>query len=77
MTLDEWMTRQGLSDAELALRLGGTISRSQVSRIRAGKSAASRKSAQKLEEVTGLPAANFVFGKQFRADRAEQQDAAA
>lgn len=61
-TLQQWMTRKSLTDADLAARIEG-ISRSQISRIRRGVSTPSRKTAEKLSEVTKIPAARFIFGE--------------
>lgn len=63
MMLQEWMTAKGLNDAKLAEKLGGKLSRSQISRIRRNKSTASPEAARVLEAVTRIPAAKFVMGE--------------
>jgi len=62
MTLKEWMAAKGLNDAELARRLDGRLSRSQVNRIRNGKSRPTPDAARILERETGIPAERFVMG---------------
>lgn len=62
MTLQEWMSREGLNDAALASRTG-KISRSQISRIRRGISRPEPATARELERLTGIPAATFVMGE--------------
>lgn len=67
MTLQEWMTLKGLSDDDLAVLLHGEtgegISRSQINRIRRGKSNPRLKLARALERVTKIPAASFMLGE--------------
>lgn len=65
MTLDEWMTLKSFKDADLERELrdqGIQLSRSQISRIRRGKSKPSPEAAKELERVTKIPAASFIFG---------------
>lgn len=62
MTLQDWMTAHHYDDAKLATELG-VVTRSQVSRIRRGKSRPSATVAVKLEQVTGLPAIGFLAGE--------------
>lgn len=62
MKLSEWMEANHLNDAELARRLGGVVSRSQINRIRNGESTPSVETAKALERVTNIPAAVFVMG---------------
>lgn len=62
MTLQEWMDLKSWRDERLAQELGGCLSRSQVSRIRRGKSKPTPETARELERVTKIPAAAFIFG---------------
>lgn len=62
MKLQEWMTDNDLTDEALARRVEG-LSRSQINRIRNGKSIPTPETARKLEAVTGIPAAKFVMGE--------------
>lgn len=57
--LQDWMARAGESDETLSRKLG--VSRVQVSRIRRGICRPSPSTAQKLEAVTDIPAADFIF----------------
>lgn len=59
-TLAEWMEKKALKDRDLASRVEG-LSRSQISRIRRRKSRPTPETAQKLEAVTGIPAAQLVM----------------
>jgi len=63
MTLKEWMKAHDLNDAALAERVGDRVSRSQINRIRRGKSRPSIELARELEHVTKIPAASFVMGE--------------
>lgn len=63
MKLRDWMRQNSINDAALSQRLGGKISRSQVNRIRQGKSRPSVEVARELERVTAIPAAQFVMGE--------------
>jgi transcriptional regulator with XRE-family HTH domain len=63
MNLAEWMEAEGLKDAGLAERLNGKLSRSQISRIRRRKSIPPIDTAKLLESVTGIPAAEILFGE--------------
>jgi len=56
--LEAWMKGANTSDAALAGKLN--ISRVQVSRIRRKVNGASRKTALKLEQITGLPWHSFI-----------------
>lgn len=59
--LQTWMDRNPAEhDGTLAPRIG--VSRVQVSRIRRDVCKPSIATAQKLEVVTGIPAAKFVMG---------------
>lgn len=58
--LQEWMSRAGETDATMSQKLG--VSRVQVSRIRRGICKPSPTTAQKLEAITAIPAADFIFG---------------
>lgn len=60
MNLQEWMDKRGLKDADLAERLGGKLSRSQISRIRRLKSIPTLDNARALEAATKIPAARFL-----------------
>lgn len=60
MTLQDWMTKQKLSDADVAARIEG-LSRSQVSRIRRRVSIPSPETALKLSKLTKIPPEKFVF----------------
>lgn len=61
MTLQEWMDKRSLKDADMAQRLGGELSRSQISRIRRLKSIPTLDTARKLEAATKIPAAKFLL----------------
>lgn len=61
-SLDAWITEHGLGNAAFARRLGGALSRSQVSRIRRGRTGPSLESARTLERATGIPAARLLLG---------------
>lgn len=58
-TLDTWMKANERDDASVARALGN-VSRSQVNRLRNGKSRPSWQTAVALEALTGLPAAKFM-----------------
>lgn len=62
MTLQDWMKSQGLDDAALAERVG-ILSRSQISRIRRGKSKPKAEAAKLLAEITEIPVASFLLGE--------------
>lgn len=68
--LAAWMEKEGLNDAQVSVRLGRVISRSQVSRIRRGISVSTPKVAQLLEGLTGIPAWEFVRPETDRSGRA-------
>lgn len=53
--LEKWMLENGKDDAAVA-EAAGVVSRSQVNRLKRGKSAPSFKSAAALERLTGIPA---------------------
>ncbi len=57
------MEANGVNDEGLSRRLDGKISRSQVNRIRQGKSRPSVEVARELERITAIPAAKFVMGE--------------
>jgi plasmid maintenance system antidote protein VapI len=57
-SLQEWMKVEQRKDADLAPVL--EISRVQVSRLRRKVNGASRKTALKLEQLTGIPWHNFI-----------------
>jgi transcriptional regulator with XRE-family HTH domain len=54
-------TAHKLTDAEVAAKTDGRLSRSQVSRIRRRKSIPPPETAKVLAEITTLPAEVFVF----------------
>lgn len=60
MNLAEWMKATGHNDAKLAAKLG-SVSRSQISRIRRFKSIPSPDTAKALAEYTKLPAEALLF----------------
>ncbi len=62
MTLDDWMERNGLTDAAVAAKLG-KLSRSQVTRIRLGSNKPSAKIAVQLAKLTGIPSIDFMLGR--------------
>lgn len=68
--LQTWVDAAKLTDEALAAKVG--VSRVQITRIRNGVCRPSVKTAQKLAEVTGVPAANFIL-----PDLAPRQGAAA
>lgn len=61
MTLQEWMDKRSLKDSDMAERLGGKLSRSQISRIRRLKSIPTLENARVLEAATKIPAAKFLL----------------
>lgn len=61
MTLQEWMDKRSLKDTDMAERLGGKLSRSQISRIRRLKSIPTLENARVLEAATKIPAAKFLL----------------
>lgn len=63
MTLQEWMIKQNLTDAALATRLEGAVSRSQINRIRRGKCRPGVELAKSIAKATGLDAAALVMGE--------------
>lgn len=63
MTLQDWMTKRSLTDGDLAEKLGGAVSRSQINRIRRGKSIPTADTARALEAVTKIPAAKFLLAE--------------
>ena len=62
MTLQEWMTAKSLNDADLAARVG-ILSRSQISRIRRGKSKPKPEAAKALAKITRISVAKFLLGE--------------
>lgn len=61
LSLDDWMTAQGVTDAQLAEQVGHVVSRSQINRIRRGRRT-SPDVAVELERITGIPAVTFLMG---------------
>lgn len=59
MTLDEHMRSKGLTDAELAAKVG--VSQPTIWRIRNRKRRPQVAVAKRIEEVTGIPAADLVL----------------
>lgn len=59
--LQTWMTDAKESDETLSKKLG--VSRVQVSRLRRKLCKPSPDTAVKLEQITGIPAAAFIFGQ--------------
>ncbi len=70
--LNTWMDGAGESDESLAPKLG--VSRVQVSRIRRGVNKPSTAVAARLEELTGIPAWDFL--RPAPANRSEKAEAA-
>lgn len=62
MKLHDWMEEQGLNDSQFAAKFP-VVSRSQISRIRRGKSTPPPETARKLAEITKIPAARFAMGE--------------
>ena len=60
--LQEWMKAAGENDQSLQRKVG-TVSRVQIRRIRLGENKPSPDTALALEKVTGIPAADFIFGE--------------
>lgn len=60
-TLADWMRRNSETDQSLAPKIG--VSRVHVSRLRRNVHKPSPDLARKLEEVTQIPAAEFIFGE--------------
>ena len=60
--LAQWMTTEGVTDEQLAAKIG--VSRVQVLRLRKGENKPSPQTAKKLEQATGIPAGDFIFGEQ-------------
>ena len=58
MTLENWLTANGKSDAWLASQVG--VSRPFITRIRQGVRQPSLEVVVKLADVTGLPPATFL-----------------
>jgi transcriptional regulator with XRE-family HTH domain len=56
--LQNWMTSKGLKDLDLVEPLGR--SRSQISRLRRGVSRPEPETVEKLAEITGIPAWDFL-----------------
>lgn len=60
--LQQWMAKSGTNDAQLAELVKNKPTRSQISRIRRNESGASKATAHKLEQVTGIPWHEFIGG---------------
>lgn len=58
--LQQWMQSKELNDAKLAELTKGQVSRSQISRIRRGRSIPKVSTAKALEALTGIPWHSFV-----------------
>jgi hypothetical protein len=61
--LATWMAKNKLKDPDLAEKAKGKVSRSQISRIRRGKSGASPETARVLASLTGMPWHTFIGGE--------------
>lgn len=59
--LQAWMAARSENDHTLAPRVG--VSRVQISRIRRGVTGASKPTAMRLQEVTGIPWYRFIDPK--------------
>lgn len=59
--LAQWMSASGLTDEAVSRKVG--VSRVQVLRLRQGINRPSPETAMKLEALTGIPAARFIFGE--------------
>ena len=59
--LSQWMNASGFTDGAVSQRVG--VSRVQVLRLRKGVNRPSPETAVKLEALTGIPAARFIFGE--------------
>lgn len=70
--LATWMETAGLRDEQVAERLAGKLSRTQVCRIRLGASRPSTESAEALEGLTGIPAWKFLVAKRVTREEREQ-----
>ena len=55
------MSASGLTDQAVSRKVG--VSRVQVLRLRQGINRPSPETAMKLEALTGIPAARFIFGE--------------
>lgn len=62
MTLQQWMDRKGLTDADVAAKVEG-LSRSQVSRIRRGVSRPSPETALKLAKLTKIRPETLIYAE--------------
>lgn len=56
--MQKWMDTKEETDVSLAPRIG--VSRVQILRIRSGQCGASKKTAKRLEKVTGIPWHEFI-----------------
>jgi transcriptional regulator with XRE-family HTH domain len=75
MTLADYMEKHKLSADAVALKLG--VSQPYVSRLLTGRRRPSPETAKKLEKLTGIPAARFIFDNAAkRAEAAPARDAA-
>lgn len=57
--LKAWMGAHDENDESLSRKVG--VSRVQIRRIRLGENRPSPETALRLQEVTGIPAASFIF----------------
>jgi transcriptional regulator with XRE-family HTH domain len=69
MTLKEWMSDNGLTDAEMARKLG--VSQASVSRYRASRRVPEPIVMKRIEEVTNraVTASDFIEGAVAKAER--------
>lgn len=61
MTLEEYMRSKGITDADLAAKVG--VSQPTMWRIRNRKRQPKVEVARKIEEITGIPAAELVLAE--------------
>jgi transcriptional regulator with XRE-family HTH domain len=66
MTLNEWMNRVGMSDGEMAQRIG--VSRSAISRYRSGERMPRPETLVKLVDATNNDVSPMDFVKGLRRD---------
>lgn len=71
--LKQWMEDAKETDQSLGAKVG--VSRVQISRIRRGINGASRATAQRLEEVTGIAWSTFIEPSREPAEKSERLSA--
>lgn len=62
MVLDQYLKTTGMTEADLAQRVG--CGQPHIWRIRTGDRRPSPKLAKRLEEVTKIPAVKFLYGEE-------------